>query len=203
MIQEYAAMSSWGSINRILFVSNKLPVRREFYPVVNASGVFSESFVSYENLVSMNIICSFVFASTHAGDYRTNLSYATATVDSSDLIDMPSTTPIREIDIEVFWSDKYGNVFPITLGVNKQVNVTTIKRQFERLRSAERSNCLFIVVNTKLFSTFDIFIFYLFGTKILFYLQHDFFIYLAGNIFFTLGSKYFCCLLFENWRNIF
>jgi len=38
MIQEYKAISSWANINRILFVSHRLPIRREFYPVKIAVG---------------------------------------------------------------------------------------------------------------------------------------------------------------------
>ena len=122
--QEYKAMSSWASINRILFVSNKLPIKREFYPVSNGRGMLNEvDTSSYSDLVSMNIICSFLFASTEAGDYRTNIVYSSSNIDNGDLIDMNSTGAIREIDVKVFWSDKNGNVFPIRLSANKQVNL--------------------------------------------------------------------------------
>ena len=119
MTQEYHAMSSWASINRILFVSNKLPIRREFYPIVGNNGASS----AYENLLSMNIICSFLFASTNAGDLGTNLVYSSASVNTADVIEMTNSGAIRDIDVEVKWSDKNGNVYPVRLGVNKQVNI--------------------------------------------------------------------------------
>ena len=78
---------------------------------------------SYENILSMNIICSFLFASTRAGDYRTNLVFSSASVDTADVIEMTNSGAIRELDVEVKWSDKYGNVYPIMLGFNKQVNL--------------------------------------------------------------------------------
>ena len=72
--------------------------------------------------MSMNIIFSFLISSTVAGDYRTNIVYSSSTVDTADLIEMSSGS-IRELDIEVMWGDKRGNVFPITLGPNKQINI--------------------------------------------------------------------------------
>ena len=126
MIQEYKAISSWASINRILFVSHRLPIRREFYPVINSSGILNDSTIAYENMVSMNIICSFLFPSTEAGDYRTNIVYSSTNIDNGDLIDMTNSGALREIDVEVYWSDKYGNVFPITLGPNKQINLRLV-----------------------------------------------------------------------------
>ena len=123
-VQEYAAMSSWASISRILIVSNKLPIRREFYPAANNNdGILKHNKQSYVDLVSMNIITSFLFTSTDPGDYRTSIVYSTPTIDNADLIEMSQSGAIREIDIEVLWSDKYGNVFPIQLGPTKQVNL--------------------------------------------------------------------------------
>ena len=121
--QSYQAMSSWASVNRILFISSKLPIKREFYPVANSNGILNETITSYENLVSMNIICSFLFSITASGDYRTHIVYSSPTIDTADLIEMTSSGAIREIDVEVMWSDKYGNVFPLHLGPNKQVNI--------------------------------------------------------------------------------
>jgi hypothetical protein len=122
-IQEYKAMSSWSSVSRILFVSNKLPIKREFYPFASNTGILNNNSSSYENLLSMNIICSFLFPSTDAGDYRTNIVYSSPSVDTADLIDMSNSGAIREVDIQVFWSDKYGNIYPVRLGVNKQINI--------------------------------------------------------------------------------
>jgi hypothetical protein len=104
MTHEYKAMSSWASINRILFVSNKLPIRREFYPMSSTVGILNTTQQSYENLLSMNIICSFLFASTNAGDYRTNLVYSNSDIDVADVIEMTNSGIIREIDVEVKWS---------------------------------------------------------------------------------------------------
>ena len=123
MIQEYQAMSSWASINRILFVSQKLPIKREYYPISNTNGITTDSLSSYENLVSMNIICSYLFPSTTPSDYRTNITYSSPTIDNADLIEMTNSGPLRELDIQVLWSDKNGNIFPVQLGYNKQVNI--------------------------------------------------------------------------------
>ena len=126
MTQEYKAISSWASINRILFVSNKLPINREFFPVANSNGVISNNASSYSNLVTMNILVSFLVSSTSAGDYRTNITFSSQDVDNSDLVDLVSNGGIREIDIEVFWCDKYGNVFPVRLGRNKEIDLRLV-----------------------------------------------------------------------------
>ena len=123
MIQEYQAMSSWASINRILIVSQKLPIKREYYPISNTNGIITETLTSYENLVSMNIICSYLFPSTTPSDYRTNITYSSPTIDTADLIEMTNSGPLRELDIQALWSDKNGNIYPIQLGYNKQVNL--------------------------------------------------------------------------------
>ena len=88
--------------------------------------MLNDSTIAYENMVSMNIISSFLFPSTEAGDYRTNIVYSSTNIENGDLIDMTNSGSLREIDVEVFWSDKHGNVFPITLGPNKQINLRIV-----------------------------------------------------------------------------
>ena len=122
-IQEYYAMSSWASINRILFVSSRMPIKREYYPIANNNGITDETSFSYENLLSMNIICSFLFSSSDAGDYRTNIVYSSPTIETGDLIDMTNSGELRDIYVDVYWGDKQGNVFPLKLGANKQDNL--------------------------------------------------------------------------------
>ena len=117
-IQEYAAMSSWASINRILFISNRLPVRREFYPLAS-----NNRNNPYENLPGMNIISSFLINSSNAGDYRTSINYSSGSIDDGPLIDLISESDILYIDVDVMWSDKNGNVYTINLGPNKQINI--------------------------------------------------------------------------------
>ena len=113
-------MSSWASINRILFISNKMPVLREFYPI---SGPTNTRLDPYENLTGLNIICSFLINSSNAGDYRTSINYSTTSIDDGPLIDLCSEGELRMIDIDVMWSDKNGNVYTIRLGPNKQINI--------------------------------------------------------------------------------
>ena len=123
MTQEYKALSSWASINRILFVSNRLPIKKEFYPIISSTNPDITSLDSYQTLSTMNIICSFLFASTDAGDFRTNVEYSSATIDTADLISFSNTGEVRDLDVQVYWSDKNGHVFPLRLGPNKQVNI--------------------------------------------------------------------------------
>ena len=58
-----------------------------------------------------------------SGEYRTNIVYSSPTVENADLITMTNSGKLKNIDVDVKWSDKYGNVYPIMLGHNKQVNI--------------------------------------------------------------------------------
>ena len=78
---------------------------------------------SYENVLSMNIICSFLLSSSDDGDCRTNIVYSSPTIETGYLIDMTNSGELRDIDVDVYWGDKQGNMFPLKLGTNKQVNL--------------------------------------------------------------------------------
>jgi len=124
MTQEHKAISSWASINRVLFVSNTLPITREFFPVRDSKGILiSNGDDSYRKMANMPIITSFLIDCTNAGDFRTSIIFSTSEVDNSDIITMPTNTDIRQIDVEVHWSDKFGNVYPLTLADGKQVDI--------------------------------------------------------------------------------
>ena len=71
----------------------------------------------------MNIISSFLINSTNAGDYWTRINYSSGSIDDGPLIDLISESDILNIDVDVMWSDKNGNVYTINLGPNKQINI--------------------------------------------------------------------------------
>ena len=124
MTQEHKAISSWANINRVLFVSNNLPIVREFFPINDTKGLLVDNITeSYRKMSNMPIITSFLINSSDAGDYRTSIIFSTSEVDNSDIITMPTNTEIRIIDIEVYWSDKFGNVYPLVLAEGKQIDV--------------------------------------------------------------------------------
>ena len=122
--QEHKAISSWASINRVLFTSSYLPITREFFPVQKNEGILvNNNMKSYQQLANMGIISSFLIDSTNAGDHRTSIIYSNQTLDGSDIIEMRSQVPIKNIDIDVHWCDKFGNIYPLFLADGKQVDV--------------------------------------------------------------------------------
>ena len=124
MTQEHKAISSWACINRVLFVSNNLPITREFFPVNDSGGILvGNGNDPYRKMSNMPIITSFLIDSSNAGDYRTSIIFSTGDVDNSDIITMPTNVDIRNIDIEVHWSDKFGNVYPLVLADGKQIDL--------------------------------------------------------------------------------
>ena len=124
MTQEHKAISSWACINRVLFVSNSLPITKEYFPLNDTRGLLINTGTeAYSKMANMSIISSFLIDSSHAGDYRTSIIFSTFELDSSDIITMPTNTDIKIIDVDVFWSDKFGNVYPLVLAEGKQIDV--------------------------------------------------------------------------------
>jgi hypothetical protein len=72
---------------------------------------------------SLNIISSFLINTTTAGDYRTNINFGSQSITNSDLIEMPSGGTIQNIDIQVYWCDKFGNVRPLMMAPGKQIDL--------------------------------------------------------------------------------
>jgi hypothetical protein len=127
IVQQFNAISSWSSINRILFVSNKMPVKSEYFPFSKSMGLLNNTdSINYTNMSTINIIASYMIETSEAGDYRTTINFGSQNIDNSDIIELTGTGDIKDIDIEVFWSDKFGNVIPITLGHGMHIDLRLV-----------------------------------------------------------------------------
>jgi len=74
-------------------------------------------------MTALPIISIFYPQTTDAGDFRGKIIYSTDNVDDGDKIDLLGSTPLRNIDIQVLWSDNFNNIYPLKLLPGKQVSM--------------------------------------------------------------------------------
>lgn len=117
MSQQYPTLSVWNVFKSIQIVSSMLPVENEVVPIP-----------SYQNqnvINTLSVVKDFVPFYENGPEYRTfiNFRYNGA----YELIDLNSNVPISTIDISVFWLDRYGNRYLVSIPYNQ---ILTIKFVF-------------------------------------------------------------------------
>ena len=124
--QEYSAITSFSTINSILIQSRTLPIRQEHFPSnYNKSGLIvgASSEELYTNMNSFPILSTFYPHSSQAGDYRGKIIYSNDSLRDGDLIDLVGNGAINEIQIGVYFTDNFNNVYPLVLIPGKTVNI--------------------------------------------------------------------------------
>lgn len=119
--QEYSTISQWLPFTNITFTSISLPFRSEWTSggVIRDSGNSSNKFRS--------IVTDFEIDNFSGFETRSFIHYVpTAEYRRIDLI---GDTPIRTVDIQVYWKDNYDNFYPILIPAHSEL---TIKMLFER-----------------------------------------------------------------------
>lgn len=123
LTQEYSTISNWTPVSSIAFISNTLPINHTQLsaPIVINNGVLVSS---VDNNAFANIITDL---STDELCYRPNLLYNPTS--EYRLIDLRGNQPLNNIDISIYWKDKYGklNQFLLFSGAS-----ATIKLLFRR-----------------------------------------------------------------------
>ena len=72
---------------------------------------------------SFPILSTFYPHSTQAGDYRGKIIYSNDSLRDGDLIDLVGNGAINEIQIGVYFTDNFNNVYPLVLIPGKTVNI--------------------------------------------------------------------------------
>lgn len=109
--QNYSSLSNWNSMISIVFTSNTIPIRGEQIPAVRGSG--ESNF--------RNIITDFQPLFTQTGLLRDAAQYFPQ--GPYRLIDMTSTGELRKFDLSVYWQDKNGNLYNLTIAPNETLNI--------------------------------------------------------------------------------
>jgi len=126
MTQNYTALIDWNCFKSLSLVTNLMPVKQEFIPssmpnegfnlgVVNSRGQLKD----FEPILNNN-------------ENRTVVQYFPT--GPYQLINMNSDEPLTKIDVNIFWSDQFGNIYPLDIPFNQLV---TIKLLFIKKSSIE------------------------------------------------------------------
>ena len=125
--QEYVSITSFSTTNAILIQSRTIPVRKEHFPsnyhqfsLTNNSSNQEEQ---YTNMNAFPILSVFYPHSSSAGDFRGKIIYSNDSLMSGDLIDLQGNAPLSEIQIGVYFTDNFNNVYPLPLLPGKTVNI--------------------------------------------------------------------------------
>lgn len=108
--QEYNVLYYWNSLRKIVVTSNSIPITPEFTPS-NSSGISS----------TLPIITDFVPSLELAGQSRSVAYYTPSS--QYRLIDLNSNLPIYNIDLNIYWQDKFSNLYPLYISVFQQASI--------------------------------------------------------------------------------
>jgi hypothetical protein len=124
MFQEFSTIDTWSPVASIVFTSNTLPIisNQLSAPLIFNNGQTSTGIGNNANFAQ--VITDFV---TNQQVFKPNILY-TPTAEYRR-IDMTGNTPLTNIDINVYWRDKLGQLIPFLLASGA---TATIKFLFEK-----------------------------------------------------------------------
>jgi len=118
LTEEYITVGSINLFKSIIITSNSIPIQSELLPASNGSGINIGKPIAtdFEPLINDSAgQARSVFQYYPQGPYR--------------LINLNSASPLYKVDINVFWQDIYGNVYPFYVAYD---SIITIKLLFVR-----------------------------------------------------------------------
>ncbi len=142
MSQQYVSLGYWNSFKSLLITTNTLPIKPEAIPPAPSVQGALESNLASSNINTRLILTDFVpDLLNNAGTYSTIATYTPGFSDYR-LINMYTSQPIRQINLEIFWVDTYGNIFPIILyqGQTANIKLAFIPKKFYLHRSPNKIN---------------------------------------------------------------
>lgn len=108
--QDYTSYDYINSIKKIVVTTNTIPVNKEFVPASDGIGDNNFSSGSFNGI---GVLTDFQLSfENKPGEQRSIVTYNS---DLYRLIDLVSTAPMRKIDLNFYWSDTFGNLYPIYL----------------------------------------------------------------------------------------
>ena len=124
MFQEFSTIDTWSPVSSIVFTSNTLPIisNQLSAPLIFNNGQTSTGIGNNANFAQ--VITDFA---TNQQVFKPNILY-TPTAEYRR-IDMTGNTPLTNIDINVYWRDKLGQLIPFLLASG---STATIKFLFEK-----------------------------------------------------------------------
>ena len=114
-IEDYNTIDLWFSLRKIILTTNTIPISPEFVPTQNPFGI--NTGVSS----SLPIICDFVPNLEYSNQGRGIAYYNPQS--QYHLVDMISEIPLSRININIFWQDKFGNLYPLLIPSFQQASI--------------------------------------------------------------------------------
>lgn len=119
--QEYSALQYWSSLHSVIISTNTIPIRNEFIPGVNNQASYIT--VNQDGVnVSYPILSDFVPQIEGSAGASRSIAYYLPTAQYR-LADMISDNSLQKIDLQLYWVDKNGNLYPIQLSIGQQASI--------------------------------------------------------------------------------
>jgi hypothetical protein len=125
--EEYPAVSGWSPIKSVMFTSSSLPVEGTIVGVPKQYGIVNEGASSTSSNMSLPIITDFSISSTNGKDYYPSIDYVAS--GNYRMIDMFGHNSQSQLQLSVYWSDHYNNIYPLKLASQTSCNIKIMFRK--------------------------------------------------------------------------
>lgn len=113
LVQEYSGLQYWTSLRKLIISTNTIPIAAESIPAINNSSDLNVSYPILSDFVP-NIEGS-------AGTSRTIAFYLPDA--QYRLVNLTGDNSLQKVDLKVFWQDLTGNLYPMTISANQQIEI--------------------------------------------------------------------------------
>jgi hypothetical protein len=127
--EEYPAVSGWSPIKSVIFTSSSLPVESTIVGVPKQFGALSgdSSVSSTSSNMSLPIITDFSISSTNGKDFYPAIDYVAS--GNYRMIDMFGHNAQTQLQLSVYWSDHYNNIYSFKLASQTSCNIKIMFRK--------------------------------------------------------------------------
>lgn len=130
MEQEFGTLYNWNDLRTIQIVSNTLKTRTEGISSINVDSTPTRNAngdIVNTSSESQPIITDFIPAIEIGPEGRSYVLYVPTA--EYRLVDMVGTTPLKEINLQIKWTDKQGNVHPLFIPPNDSASIKILFRR--------------------------------------------------------------------------
>lgn len=114
MKQQAVGTSYWNDAKSIVFTSQSIPIKNTFTELNSIQQQNS-------NATTLGIIIDYRLLSDQALDYRKQILYVPS--QNYRRLDLYGTTPLRTIDMQVYWTNGQGQLFPLRIPRSQDFNI--------------------------------------------------------------------------------
>jgi len=127
MRQEFPSSNNWSVFQKLVLISN-IPIIPEATPQsqpFNSNGNIQDSGIANQKLILTDFQAH--GADTYGWESQSQIVYLPSS--QYRYIDMCSNQPLKSLDLAVFWSDNYENLYPLYLAPNSNFNCKILFRK--------------------------------------------------------------------------